>query len=184
MIVGIGSVMADRVLAIDELTETNAQHIDSADCNRRFGERLAIDAPVCTWSVPDARGRVVLIGDSHASMWAESAISAGNDLGYDVSIATMSGCPMVGGTLRFHNGGEDRDCQAFIERSIDEITELHPDLVLLGAGSRPVRSPLGADSSWSVGGRSLGGCPGRGRADLGGGVSAEMLSRRRRGAEV
>lgn len=144
---GAVAVVADRALAIDELEEANLQHIDSEDCNRRFGEQLPIGDPICTWSVPDAQGRIVLIGDSHASMWSEAVIAAGNDLDHDVSIATMSGCPMVGGTVRFHNGEEDHDCQDFIERSLDDIAELQPDLVLIGTGSTGAMT-AGADARW------------------------------------
>ena len=141
------AVVADRVLAIDELEATSLRHMDSDGCNRRFGEPLPIGDPDCTWAVPDAEGRVVLIGDSHASMWSEPVAAAGNELGLDVSIATMSGCPMVGATVRFHNGGEDHDCQDFIDRSIAEIVELQPDLVLIGTGSIGGLAPA-PDEAW------------------------------------
>ncbi len=50
----------------------------------------------------------------------------GNELGYDVSIATMSGCPMVGATVRRADGEGDVECQQFIEQYVDEIAELQP----------------------------------------------------------
>jgi peptidoglycan/LPS O-acetylase OafA/YrhL len=142
------AVVADRALAIDELEATSLRHMDSNECNRRFGEPVPIADPVCTWSVPDAGGHVVLIGDSHASMWSEPVAAAGNELGLDVSIATMSGCPMVGATVRFHNGEEDHDCQAFIDRSVAEIVALQPEVVLVGTGSTGGLAPA-PDEAWS-----------------------------------
>ena len=135
VVAGLGSVVADRALSVDDLELAGARHIDSEGCNRRFDEWVSIDDPGCTWAVEDSRGTIVLIGDSHASMWSEATIAAGNELGYDVSIATMSGCPMVGRTVRRADGEGDVECQRFIEQYVAEIAELQPDLVLIGTGS-------------------------------------------------
>jgi len=132
---GLGSIAADRVLSVDDLELAGERHIDSADCNRRFEPWVSIDDAACTWAVEDSRGTIVLIGDSHASMWSEATIAAGNELGYDVSIATMSGCPMVGQTVRRTDGEGDQECQRFIEQYTAEMAELQPALVLIGTGS-------------------------------------------------
>ncbi len=148
VLVGGASIAAARALSIDDFETANARHVDSAECNRRHSEWVAVDAARCTWAVPDPQGRIVLIGDSHASMWSEAVIAAGNELGRDVSIATMSGCPMVTDTVRRSEGVEDHDCPRFVERSLDEIRRIRPEVVLLAAASTAVLSP-GHPDEWT-----------------------------------
>lgn len=147
VLMGLGVVFADRQFRIDELDATTRVHIDSENCNERLVDGVDPGSTDCTWEVDGAVGRIVLIGDSHASMWAESLIAAGNDLGYDVSVVTMSGCPPLLDITRRSEGEVDTECAEFMARSVDRIVELQPELVLLGSGSTGVLSPAG-DSDW------------------------------------
>jgi peptidoglycan/LPS O-acetylase OafA/YrhL len=149
--VGALSVLGARAIANDSLRDANAQHVDTTWCNRRQEAPLPLDASECTWPADGpSRGRIVLIGDSHASMWSEAVIGAGNELGYDVSIATMSGCPVFGGpALRDRDGEPDTDCREFADRSIRELVELRPDLVLVAAASQGLLTGEGEDSRWT-----------------------------------
>lgn len=138
---------AQPALSIPDLAEARLRHIDSAECNRRDAAPRPIDDPTCTWEVDDAVGRIVLFGDSHASMWSEAVIAAGNELGYDVSITTMSGCPPLGaGAMRYRSGVLDETCRDHVEATLDELVELQPSLVLLGTGSLGILSP--DDEGW------------------------------------
>lgn len=139
------AVVAGRHLVPSELIRAGERHVDSEHCNRRHSAWVALDDPVCTWKVADPKGAIVLIGDSHASMWSESVIAAGNDLGYDVVVGTMSGCPMVSDTVRWSNGEADVDCQRFIGESIEQIALLRPAMVLIGTGSTGVLTAADGD---------------------------------------
>lgn len=144
------AVVASRALDIDDLKAANARHIDSARCNRRQGQALAVNAEVCTWAVEKPKGQIVLIGDSHASMWSEAVIGAGNGLGYDVSIATMSGCPTLGGSVvRLRDGAPDVECQQFMEQSVSELRSLEPTLVIMASATYGMlREGAGEDGRW------------------------------------
>ena len=133
------ALVIDRAWPIGDLRATQAFHLPTVrGCNERFSSPGALDRPACTSRVPNARGRIVLIGDSHAEMWAEGVTRAGNELGFDVTTVTMSGCPMVFGILRRSDGIVDEPCRHFVEDSVARLRALRPDLVLLGAGSAGV----------------------------------------------
>ena len=83
-------------------------HYDRADIDR------------CWHRVPDARGWVLLAGDSHADAVSAGVIAAGNDLGYDVLALTAGDCPFV------------RDTRA--NSRIDNCAEMVDDLLDLAEG--------------------------------------------------
>ena len=154
ILAGTLSLATDRVFRIDQLDQAGLQHLGSTEgCNRRFAPEVRLDDPECTWTVPDARGRIVLVGDSHADMWSEAVVDAGNSLGYDVTLAVMSGCPMVAKTVRRSDGAPDPDCRDYVDRTLSELAAARPDLVLFGSGSTGALVDdgdawLGADGSW------------------------------------
>jgi peptidoglycan/LPS O-acetylase OafA/YrhL len=157
VLIGLVVVAADDAWRIDELEDTRAVHVDSAECNARLVDGVDVGSPACTWEAEQSRGRIVLIGDSHASMWSEPLIAAGNDLGYDVSIATMSGCPPLTGITRREGEAPDEECRRFVDSTLDRIEQLGPTLVVLGSGSIGATSPdsdadFKADGgAWSTG---------------------------------
>lgn len=141
-----GAVLAARGLADDNLIASADRHIDSKSCNRRTAAALTIAAEACVWTTPGSKGLIVLIGDSHASMWSEAVIGAGNGLGYDVSIATMSGCPaLTSGATRLRDGEFDMECRDFMARSFEEIQALRPDLVIMASATLGLLNPTEAD---------------------------------------
>lgn len=152
LVAATASLAAVRVLAIDELTTANARHIDSQDCNRRHAPPLPLDADACTWTADDPKGQIVLVGDSHASMWSEATIAAGNALGYDVSIATMAGCPpLAGSVVRMRDGSLDEDCRGFVDWAMEEIGRIRPDLVLLSGATHGLADPVEEeDGRWQL----------------------------------
>lgn len=133
------AIATTRALPVQELTDAGRRHVDADRCDRRRVDLMGLDDPACTWTVDDPQGRILLIGDSHAGMWSEGVIAAGNELGYDVSIATMSGCPLVSGTLRRSvDGGEDQRCQEFIEQVVADVERIDPSLVVVATASTGV----------------------------------------------
>jgi peptidoglycan/LPS O-acetylase OafA/YrhL len=158
IVASAAAIATTQLLPVQELTDASRRHVDADRCDRRRVDLMALDDATCTWTVEDPRGRILLLGDSHAGMWSEGVIRAGNDLGYDVSIATMSGCPLVSGTLRRSADGEDARCQEFIERTVSEIERIDPSLVVVGTASTGVLDdPVGvqaddwltADGRWT-----------------------------------
>jgi len=135
LVVSIGAIFTARGLEIDELTRANERHVDSTNCNRRQSRDLQLDHELCTWPAKASRGRIVLLGDSHASMWSEAVIGAGNRLGYDVSIATMSGCAPLASLLEDRDGKPDLECRRFMDNAHRELLRLRPNLVILGSAN-------------------------------------------------
>ncbi len=90
--------------------------------------------PDCRWPVAQARGRVLLLGDSNAGHFTEPVIQAANAVGYDVSVATLAACPFV--DLRIYSNGVPNDaCQAFVASALAEIEKRRPNLIILATAS-------------------------------------------------
>ena len=90
--------------------------------------------PDCRWPVAQARGQVLLLGDSNAGHFAEPVIQAANAAGYDVSVATLAACPFV--DLRIYsNGVANQACQAFVASALAEIEKRRPKLIILATAS-------------------------------------------------
>lgn len=88
----------------------------------------------CSWPVPQARGRVLLLGDSNAGHFTEPVVQAANALGYDVSVATLPACPFVD-LLAYSNGLPNLGCQSFVADAAIEIGKRPPDLIILATAS-------------------------------------------------
>lgn len=134
---GVGASLAllgaDHALrhaaAVSSWRESQAPHADElrhCDTTAPLGERPGLD---CTWSVAHAKGLVVLIGDSNAGHFTEPVTRAGNDLGYDVTVATFDGCPYIDLVVRPLGG--NGPCRRFYVVSTATLERLHPNLVVV-----------------------------------------------------
>ncbi len=88
----------------------------------------------CTWSVPDSRGRVILVGDSNAGHFVEPAAQAANALGFDLTVATYPDCPFA--DLVVQNParpGSTERCRRFVTESLRQIVAERPSMVLMAA---------------------------------------------------
>jgi peptidoglycan/LPS O-acetylase OafA/YrhL len=86
----------------------------------------------CTWRVPDARGTVVLIGDSNAGQFTEPVTAAANQDGYNATVATLSACAFAQVQLHFHLR-QGRSCAAFNRGSLTNLIRARPALVIIAA---------------------------------------------------
>jgi peptidoglycan/LPS O-acetylase OafA/YrhL len=84
----------------------------------------------CTWKAPPARGSIVLVGDSNGSQFSGPVVRAGNEAGYDVTVATLSGCPFVALRVVGTSVGES-DCWRFDTESLAALVDLQPSLVVV-----------------------------------------------------
>lgn len=84
----------------------------------------------CTWSVPRAKGSVVLIGDSNAGHFTEPIVRAANRDGFDATVATLHSCPFA--NVELLDGDVTLDeCRRFVEGSVAELIRRHPSLVIV-----------------------------------------------------
>ena len=88
----------------------------------------------CTWRAPQARGTVLLLGDSNAGHFSEPVIAAANAAGYNVTIATLAACPFVDLQI-FSNGVPNERCQAFVATALAEIEKFRPNLIILATAT-------------------------------------------------
>ncbi len=77
--------------------------------------------PACTWTVANARGTVLLIGDSNAGQFAEPAILAAGADGYNVQIVTTGGCPFL-----HRETYPTEDCRRYVEGGLAAIAARNP----------------------------------------------------------
>jgi len=88
----------------------------------------------CLWSVPNPRGRVVLIGDSNAGHFTEPVLVAARSLGLAVEVATFSACPFAD-VISQRNGKEQAPCRRFYDASLAQLAADPPDLVIAASAS-------------------------------------------------
>ncbi|HET7130114.1 MAG TPA: acyltransferase family protein [Gaiellaceae bacterium] len=106
----------------------------------------------CAFTVARPKGTVVLIGDSNAGHFTEPVVRAGNSLGFDVDVVTMSSCPFVLVQLSA-NHTDGSSCERHNSRSLTALNHARPSLVIVSnradawieeAGNR-LGSPLSND---------------------------------------
>jgi peptidoglycan/LPS O-acetylase OafA/YrhL len=121
---------------------THAHSADARGCN--LGIPVAIGPPRCTYSVPETRGRVVLVGDSNAGHFAEPAAAAANRLGFDLTLGTYPDCPFVDVIPSAAKGlASSARCHSFVTQSLHQMVVGRPNLVVLAA-SAPLYFTSGA----------------------------------------
>lgn len=98
------------------------------------------ERPSCTWAVPDARGTVLLTGDSNAGQLTEPVLAAARRLRYDTQVATYGGCPLLIRPSYF-----DSSCRQFVQGTIAAIRARpvpYAAVVLSNASDAYVTGPL------------------------------------------
>ena len=101
------------------------------------------DRPSCTWTVPHARGTVLLIGDSNAGQLSEPVLAAARRLRYDMQVTTDGGCPLLVRPSYF-----DSSCREFVQGTIAAIKARqapYAAVVLSNASDAYVTGPLMSD---------------------------------------
>lgn len=93
-----------------------AERYPAPDSCQFYGPVGQMDAPACTWEVPDSKGTVLLVGDSHALHVSGPVIRAANGLGYDVQVSISPGCAFAAG-----QAWTTTTCQHFVKASLESI---------------------------------------------------------------
>ncbi len=107
----------------------------------------------CTWSVPKPRGKIVVVGDSHAAALGPVMASVATRAGYESSLVYRTGCAVAGVERMYPDAAETRACRKFVETTIDRLVLAPPDLVVLAARQAeyvradtfPLRDPVTGD---------------------------------------
>jgi len=131
LLLGVNQRLA-RMPSLQVWQRSQASHADilrGCDSSVPLGKR---ELPQCTWSVSRPRGRIVLIGDSNAGHFTEPVVAAGNRAGYDVVVATDSGCPFVLVGIE-GDPGLAASCLRFMRGSLAAILQAKPTLVVTAA---------------------------------------------------
>lgn len=135
---GLGLLGFKRVVAASPTMQTWARSQDlHADVLRGCDNILPLDERVdgaCTWTLPGARGEIVLVGDSNAGHFTEPVVRAAHRAGFDATVVTFSACPFVDvGLVGSDGAAGEALCRRFVSGTLDAITRLEPDLVITSA---------------------------------------------------
>jgi peptidoglycan/LPS O-acetylase OafA/YrhL len=125
----------DRTTTFERWNRVERLHADSVlGCNAStpLGERTTSR---CSWSVPNARGRVVLVGDSNAGHFTEPFVRAARRAGYDPTVATLSSCPFVRLQVEPGVGDFSKTCLHFVDATLATVLRMRPSLVVMAARS-------------------------------------------------
>jgi peptidoglycan/LPS O-acetylase OafA/YrhL len=126
-----------------------------ADVLRGCDSEIPLDkrsGTACTWSVPGARGVLVLVGDSNAGHLTEPFVRAANRAGFAAKVTTNSACPF--GDLRVVSDVQgELLCRRFFIGTMEALVRLKPKLVIVSVratdyverSSVGLRSPGGGD---------------------------------------
>jgi peptidoglycan/LPS O-acetylase OafA/YrhL len=123
-----------RTPAVRAVASNDRMHVDSTNGCQSITPVLPDPTGRCTWSVPDPRGAVYLVGDSNAGHIAEPTIQAANDLGYDTTVDVLWGCPFID----LIGSGPSIDgtvCHDFVTSSIAAMVADPPALVVIASSS-------------------------------------------------
>jgi hypothetical protein len=142
----------------------------AGDLNSNWGQPMAISAgcagyfPVttlpidkCTFGDPNGKHTIVILGDSHATMWLPALDLIGRKMNLKVIDLWKSNCPSVTGQFTPWITSQDvpyPQCTQFKQWAIKEINTLDPSIVILsnldGDGNQPHTAPISA-SAWQAG---------------------------------
>jgi len=85
----------------------------------------------CLWRVPRAKGKVIVVGDSHAWAINDGMVDAALAAGYDENLLFRSGCPFADVVRVVDDPVIQRACRDFVTSKVEAIEREHPALVVL-----------------------------------------------------
>lgn len=87
-----------------------------------------LDPVHCRFGAPDARGTILLAGDSQAYAVADGVIAAVQRLGYDVVVTSHTGCPLI---ARAVSGDHNYPCRSWQDSIVEYATTQKPAAVII-----------------------------------------------------
>lgn len=89
----------------------------------------------CTWTSPDSKGSILLLGDSNAGQFAEPVLALARKRNLDFTLATFGGCPFAAVTPEYTTPYDAQGCLDFVGAWTAEVSERPPSLVVLASAS-------------------------------------------------
>lgn len=115
-----------------ELEAVTIPTVRSPDSCALFGSSDDPNAKyACTWRVPDARGQILVIGDSLAWAISDAMVTGSLRAGFDESLAFRPGCPFADVERLVADALTERNCRNFVDLSMALILKSRPNLVVL-----------------------------------------------------
>ncbi len=113
-------------------------HLDhDVGCGRMLPDDPRVESR-CTWHATDARGDVILIGDSHAGALSEVVRDRSVAAGYDFTLVTFSACRFVDVDIV----ASDTPCHRWVQAWTDELAaHRHALVVVANRASWTVHDP-------------------------------------------
>ena len=112
------------------LSKVEVDRVDRYYLNLKIGCYAIGDS--CTFGSSKLKKTLVLLGDSHAAMWAPAIIPSATAAGYKVIVQWFPNCPVADVvpwvTLKGQLG---TDCSAWRTRTLSAIANLNPSVVIL-----------------------------------------------------
>ena len=141
-----------KVLATP-LTKMSTDHVD------RYYPTLKIGcynySAACTFGSAKAKKTLVLLGDSHASMWAPAVIPTALAAGYKVVVLWYPNCPAADVTpFNLGRGSLDANCVTWHHRIFSDIAKAKPNVVILSEATSLAQSDastLFSPEAWQSG---------------------------------
>ena len=88
---------------------------------------------VCAVGDATSSHMLLLIGDSHASMWLPALDLIGKRSHWSIRYLIKNACTPMDVSLRHDLEGVGRDCNQWRKWTLDQVTALHPQVVLVGS---------------------------------------------------
>lgn len=109
----------------------------------------------CAYGRTSSKKVVVLFGDSHAYMWLPAIVPYARLEGLRLVLIWKASCPATDVTVwNGESGAPNAACNAFRAKSIAQIKQLRPALVLLASRTTEVEGPTGrpiSSATWQHG---------------------------------
>ena len=119
LITGDGAITADTTTG-----DLRAQHVAvKAGC-----VNSDIDPVGCRFGPAQAKGTVLVLGDSQAYSLADGIINAATSLGYDTVVSSRTGCPFLG---RPASGANELPCRPWQKQALDYALQSRPAAVVI-----------------------------------------------------
>ena len=130
---GVGSV---RTALIDQDDVEAFELAFDFHRDRQLGCDRSRPAPddydvACRFAVDDPIGTAALVGDSNAGHLTDGVIAGMNAAGYDVVVATRSGCPFADLAVAV-DGRENSACRSFFGDTVQRVRSEAVDVVVIG----------------------------------------------------
>ena len=119
-------------------------------------DRAEREPKLCVYGDPDAPHTVILIGDSHASMWFGALRVLAKERDWRLIPMTKNACTFIDAPVLDPNAKTVYTaCAAWIESVLEVVPTLHPDLVVVSMNSWILPAP-GAPTTMTAQGKAIG----------------------------